>query len=406
MTKSKLKKMEQDVIQYFLDFTSFKEGSKGYGLTQDHSLNDNKASIAGTGFMFSALVLACEYEMMDKVELKEKVLGTLSTLENVETFHGFFPHFLDMTTGQRLHLCEYSTIDTTLMLYGLLAIDQYINDKDIHRRVHKLLNQVDWTLFIDETGQYLRMAYNPDIKGHYVQGEPGFISQWDMFAEQLLMYVLLAGLIDDEELSLKVYKQFTRHQEKELIYPPHNTLFIYHMPLCFLDLRNLSDGNSVNWFDNAVLGTKSHVDTSFSLKEKYPTFAQGYFGMNASDTMNGYRVFGAMPNIENKVDTDGTISPYSMIGSLPYLSQDDTGIERLLQIPNLYQQYGFMDAFQIEKDATWVSNKYISIDKGIELLSFEQIQNDFIRNLIMAHPIVARGLQVLQFENTETNRKK
>lgn len=406
MMKSKLKRMEKDVIQYFLDYTCFEECSKGYGLTRDHSLTSKTASIGATGFMFSALILACEYGMIDNNELKEKVLGTLHTLENVETFHGFFPHFLDITTAQRASLCEYSTIDTTLMLYGLLAVDQYINDEDIHQRINHLLRKVEWELFLDDTGTYLQMAYNPDIKGDYVKDEVGFISKWDMFAEQLLLYVLIAGLIDNEVLSRKLYNQFTRHQENDLIYPPHNTLFIYHMPLCFLDFRNLNDSFQTNWFENAIRGTKSHIDTSKKLKEKYSTFKQGYFGMNASDTKNGYRVYGAMPNIEHNVDTDGTIAPYSMVGSLPYIPNCEKCIDTLLEIPSLYQKYGFMDAFQLEDSKTWISKKYISIDKGIELLSFEQMINDTIRNLIMNHPLVIRGLQVLQFTKTDKKRKK
>jgi len=400
MKKPTIKKMEQDVLRYFLDYTSFTQSSKGYGLTPDHSLNVQRASIAATGFMFPALILAFESEMIDKAELKQKVLGTLQTLENVETFHGFFPHFLDMNTGQRFGRCEYSTIDTTLMLYGLLAIDQYMKDDVVHNLVLSLLYNVDWETFVDDQKKYLNMAYNPDKLGDYVTKEPGFISRWDMFAEQLIMYILIAGLLEDEELSRALYSSFTRHQKDDLIYPPHNTLFIYHMPLCFVDLRNTIDPQGINWVENARLGTLSHIHTSQQYKNDYPTFAQGFFGMNASDNKKGYRVFGALPNIENKVDTDGTIAPYSIIGSLPYVPETTNVLDQLFDIPNLYQQHGFMDAFQLDRKSIWISPKYISIDKGIELLTFEQLSNDLIRQLIMSHPIIKRGFTVLQFQES------
>ena len=39
----------------------------------------------------------------------------------------------------------------------------------------------------------LHMAYNPDRGGDYVIGKPGFIHHWSMFAEQLMIYVMMAG---------------------------------------------------------------------------------------------------------------------------------------------------------------------------------------------------------------------
>lgn len=397
MMKATIAKMEEDLIRYFLDYTSFDESSPGYGLTLDHSLNDKKASIAATGFMFPALILAHEKKMITKTDLQTKVIGTLKTLENVHTYHGFFPHFIDMTTGERYRHCEYSTIDTTLMVFGLLAIDQYMKDDGIHLQVLGLLKNIDWKTFISEESKYLKMAYNPNVDGDYVEGNPGFISRWDMFAEQLMMYVIMAGLLDDPQLSRDIYNQFTRHQEGSLIYPPHNTLFIYHMPLCFLDVRELKDINGINWHQNAVKGTMSHIETARLYQKDYPTFSKGFFGMNASDTKEGYRVFGALPNIENKIDTDGTIAPYSIIGSLPYISEAKNVLDGLFDIPGLYQSYGFMDAFQIDSQGTWISKKYISIDKGIELLSLQQLTSDLIRKLVMEHPLIQKGLDVLQF---------
>ena len=397
MTIQQQIKLEQDLLRFFLDHTNWTEGSPGYGLTIDHSENPTKMTIAATGFLLSGLAIADERGLLTRGDVLHKVLGILKTLNTVETFHGFFPHFLDNHTGQRRGHCEYSTIDSVILFAGLLTIDSYLQNKDVSNQVQHLLNQVNWEEFVSTTTgkTQLRMSYNPDKGGDYVEGKPGYISRWSMFAEQLLMYPMIAGLIPDEDLARKLYQGFDRtavpYRDGILIYPPHNTLFIYHLPLLWLDASK-ADQDGINWVQNAVLGTMSHIDSSRAHAQSYRSFQEGYFGMNASDSRNGYRVFGALPNIEDKLDTDGTIAPVSIIGSLPYVPREaEQALSMMFAMPGLYGPYGFYDAFQIEEKTPWICSKYYALNKGMELLTLDLLSHRTVQQAFMNHPIIRQG---------------
>ncbi len=392
--------IEERAIQFFLQFTNFDVNSKGYGLTVDHSQNKNRASIAATGFMLSALIIAVENKTLDEEDAIFKVKKTLETLLSLEHFNGFFAHFYNMTTSEKINTSEYSTIDTAICLSGVLACETYFKSEEITELSLLIANRINWESFVEYIGgkTILRMAYNPNNNGDYVVDKPGFISSWNMVAEQLLIYPIIAGSINNRKVSNELYKGFDRTigsiGNEEFLYSPHNTLFVYHLPLCFLDLRGYLDEENVDWVLNAKTATKSHQLSSVKSKDIYPTFSKYTFGMNASDTDGGYRVFGALPNIEDKLDTDGTVAPYSVVCSLPYLNKDASkGIEKMKTIKELYQEYGFLDAYKISEDKVWISNKYIAIDKGLELLSVNQLTSNIVRRSFMKHKIIQNGLK-------------
>jgi hypothetical protein len=57
-----------------------------------------------------------------------------------------------------------------------------------------------------------------------------------------------------------------------------------------------------------------------------------------------------------------------------------------------------MDAFHISDDSIWVSDTIISIDKGLEMLSFDAYLEHIIGDLIIKHPRIIKGLHRLQFK--------
>ena len=66
---------------------------------------------------------------MPKHQIGARVVTTLTFLLNhVQQVNGFYYHFIDMNTGQRLRLSEVSPIDTTILLCGMLTASAYFND--------------------------------------------------------------------------------------------------------------------------------------------------------------------------------------------------------------------------------------------------------------------------------------
>ena len=130
------------------------------------------------------------------------------------------------------------------------------------------------------------------------------------------------------------------------IFIPGNSLFIYQFPQAWLNLKNIKDDAGICWYDNAVSATLGHRAFCIKHQNQYKTFSKRSFGLSASDSPKGYRVFHAIPSVNDKYETDGTISPHAMIGSLPLTPKESlAGIKYMRRIPGLWQKYGFMDAY-------------------------------------------------------------
>jgi hypothetical protein len=103
------------------------------------------ASIAATGFGLSGLCIADARGYGKKAEIVERVRGTLRFLwQKLPHEHGFYYHFIDMNTGERQWKCEISSIDTSLLLCGVLTARQHFADAEIQDLATKIYERVDW----------------------------------------------------------------------------------------------------------------------------------------------------------------------------------------------------------------------------------------------------------------------
>lgn len=389
--------------------TNYNENDLGYGLTLDHNEKKDVASIATTGFVLSGYIIAVQYGYLQKEEAIIKVRKTLKTLlYNVPHFKGFFVHFINIHTAQNINKSEYSTIDTTLCLNGVISCSQYFKDDEITYLSNQIINRVEWDFFVHKHQGFDRfyMAYNPNVGGDYVENSnPGFIFQWHMLAEQIPMYILAAGSNRlDKKLSKSLYYGFERNKGSymghEYYYSPGNTLFIYQYPLCWIDGKNYVDDLGLNWFNNLKKATLGHRAWNLKNMHKYKTFSKYTFGLTASSTKTGYSVFHCVPSINNNYLTDGTVAPNAMIGSLITNPKEAIeAIKYMKKINGLYKEYGFIDAYNFEDDNNkWYSNRYITIDKGLELLMSNAYLSKDVINAFMNHDLIKRGIEVLEWK--------
>jgi hypothetical protein len=66
--------------------------------------------------------------------------------------------------------------------------------------------------------------------------------------------------------------------------------------------------------------------------------------------------------------------------------------------PNVWQRYGFVDAFN--PTTGWVSSDVIAIDVGITLLMSENMHSGFVWKYFMRAPEVSRGMTLAGFRDT------
>jgi len=124
----------------------------GTGQVKDRSLLSgppdprNVSSIAATGFGLAGLAIAHEREYLDRNLIEERVLTTLRFVQNnLTNEHGFYYHFVDMTTGERVWNCELSSIDTALLMGGVITVGEYfVNNSEIVRISRELYEAMDF----------------------------------------------------------------------------------------------------------------------------------------------------------------------------------------------------------------------------------------------------------------------
>ena len=90
------------------------------------------SSIAATGFGLTALCIASQRGYMSNSTILDRVQTTLNFLLNeMPNQHGFYYHFVDMNSGQRVNVSELSSIDTAILLCGVLTCRQHFQDRQV-----------------------------------------------------------------------------------------------------------------------------------------------------------------------------------------------------------------------------------------------------------------------------------
>src|SRR5260370_31673570 len=110
------------------------------------------ASIAGTGFGLTALCIAQQRGWVSLYDSRERALTVLRFLWNkMPTHRGFFFHWANVVTGERIWDAEASSIDTAILLCGVLTCREHFRHTEVYRLSRDIFNRVDWTWLSDDT---------------------------------------------------------------------------------------------------------------------------------------------------------------------------------------------------------------------------------------------------------------
>ena len=102
----------------------------------DRYPTDDFSSIAATGFGLSAYLVGVERGWITREQAIERVLKTLEYLKNlpqgpeasgVSGYRGWFYHFLNTQDARRFKTVELSSIDTGLLMAGILSCMTYFD---------------------------------------------------------------------------------------------------------------------------------------------------------------------------------------------------------------------------------------------------------------------------------------
>lgn len=380
--------LEQRGIAYFFD-----TADPVSGLMPDRAVATGDAkdvsSIAAIGFGLSALCIGDQRGWISHQDAHDRALKVLRFLqEKAPQEHGFFYHFLNMRTGQRTWNCEVSSIDTALLMAGVLTVRQHFSSSEAATVANDLFERVDWPWMITDNGM-LSMGWTPEHGFHQ--------ARWDQFNEGWLIYLLGLGS-KTHPLPATAWHAWHRKPVQTyagLSYLQCPPLFTQQYPHAWFDLRDLRD-NYADYFRNAQLATIAQRQWCMDeLGKRFQTYGPDLWGITASDGPRGYQAWGGPPA---QGEIDGSLVPSAAGGSLafePRLCLDVLKNMKTKYGKESYLKYGFIDA--LNPATSWYNPDVLGIDVGITVLMAENCRTGFVWKTFMSSEEARRALRAAGF---------
>ena len=364
------------------------------GLVPDHIDGDgivvSPASIGATGMALSALAVGVENGWVTRNEAAARAVATLRFFARDAAHHeGFFFHFLDTKSGERVWKCEISSVDSSFVFIGALFCAAYFDAKnrvesDIRVLGDEILGRANWNAFCDG-GDAICLAFKP---------ERGFSHhRWRGYNEALPMVVLALGALN-HALPPQSYAAWTRDYRKKRVFGMETLfarpLFLHLFPHLWLDLRVVRDDwmrqNQLNYFEN----TRRAVEIQVAWAKKRGDAKM--WGVSACDGPNlhpngGYRARGVPFGV-----FDGVFSPPVCLAALPFAP--DLALEAWRfwteKFPQLTGDWGVRGA--IHPQTGWTSG-FFGLDAAMLVLMLENAKSGLLWDLSREIPALQNGLK-------------
>lgn len=412
--------LQERTLRWFLHVTPEENG-----LTPDRWPTDwSPASIAAVGFALSTYPVSVERGIITRDEAVRRTLNTLrffralpQSADNVNTsgYNGFYYHFLKKQSGLREWNCELSSIDTGLLMCGMLLSAGYFDrstaeEKEIRAIADSLYRRVNWKWMTDGR-KGIVMGWKPTEGFHKWT--------WFGYTEAMLLYILALGSpthpVGPEAWTAfnEKYLWANHYGQEHLNFMP---LFGHQYSQVWIDFRGIQDpymkGKGIDYFENSRRATYVHRTYSAQNPNHWIGYSDSVWGMTACDgpkdtifTVNGikrdFRSYSARGTGADEHLDDGTIAPTAAGGSIPFAPE--ICIPALKAMRSVYgnkiwTEYGFIDAFNPtyitpKTPEGWYDTDYLGIDQGPIALMIENYRNGFLWEVMKKNPYIVAGLR-------------
>ena len=397
----------------------------GNGLMLDSTRPTQPASIAAVGFALSCYPVAVERGWLLHRDALAYTLAAVRFFDSAAQgdapdatgYKGFFYHFLDPKSGARVWQCELSTIDTALLLAGMLLAAQYFaedsaDEREVRERVQSIYARVDWRWAQDGQDAF-SMGWKP---------ESGFLAnRWLGYNEALILYVLALAAPNnpvghDAYVAWGSTFKWRRLYGREVLYA--GPLFIHQFSHIWIDTRGIRDkfmaGKKTDYFENSRVATEIQREYARRNPRKFIGYEENCWGFSATDGPGNvqakfhgrkhqfydYTARGAPFGPD-----DGTISPWSAIASLPFapgiVLDEIRHLEKL--IGHSPEGYGFHASFNLsypepnftcdDDRRAWVSPWHFALHQGPIVMMIENHRSGMLWELMRDCPPIRLGLQ-------------
>jgi hypothetical protein len=165
----------------------------------DRYPTDDFSSIAATGFGLSTYLVGAERKWITRAQAAERVLKTLEFLKKlpqgpeasgVAGYRGWFYHFLNTQTALRYKTVELSSIDTGLLMAGVLSCMTYFDQNNpteeaIRKTADFLYRRVEFDWFLNEQNR-MSMGWFPERDGFLA-------ADWRGYNEAMILNIMALG---------------------------------------------------------------------------------------------------------------------------------------------------------------------------------------------------------------------
>ena len=342
------------------------------------------SSIAATGFGLTALCIGDQRRFISTSDALDRVLTTLRFLwQRLPNQRGFFYHFANPETGERMFDSEVSSVDTAILLCGILTCREHFGDPTIATLADLIFNRVDWTWLSEDTS----------LLTHGWKPETGFLSsRWEDYSELMMMYLLGMGSAAHplRQETWNAWKRLTFEYDGMRYIGSFAPLFVHQYSQAWFDFRGRRD-QYADYFKNSVTATEVHRRFCLELGKQFPDYSDDLWGITASDSEHDGYVAWSGPPATGPID--GTVVPSAAGGSLPFLPAATMRVLKTIQkrYPLAWSRYGFVNAFNPLKN--WYDSDVIGIDTGIILLMAENLRTGFVWDTFMMTAEAQRGMR-------------
>ena len=415
-----LLRLQRNSFAYFVHETNPRNG-----LVFDKTRDDWPASIAAMGMALTAYPVGVVRRFIERDDAAARTLTMLRFLADSEQsespeatgYRGFYYHFLDMQTGRRAWRSELSSVDTALLIAGVLTAAAFFDgsgerEREIRERARMLYERVDWRW----------MLAGRDTLCHGWRPEHDFLPfHWEGYDEALILYFLALGS-PTHAIDASCYDAWCRTYEWKSVYGIDylyaGPLFTHQISHVWCDFRGIRDRfmreHDCDYFDNSRRATQVQQQYAIRNPQGFGHMDATCWGLTASDGP-GFetRIVDGVPRIFFDYiargapygPDDGTLAPWAVAASLPFAPAIVLPtLESMAQLPiRVANAYGFKASinpeYRVHGDdgIGWVSPYHFGINEGPTVLMIENYRSGLIWSLMQRCGPLVRGLRAAGF---------
>ncbi|MCP5124705.1 MAG: DUF3131 domain-containing protein [Gammaproteobacteria bacterium] len=366
-------------------------------------------NVTNIGLYLIDIIAARELGLIDPHEARERLSRTLDTLEQLETWQGFFFNYYDTTTLERTsHFISF--VDSAWLSAGLIVARNAL--PELAERCARLIDREDYGVFYDPVDQLMMHGYYVHLP-HRAEFNYGLL-----YSEARLGSLIAIGKGEvPEEHWYRMARTFPRYFDwqsqspkqrvtrtvngyafpggyyawKKLKFVPSwgGSLFEALMPMLVLDEQRYAPASLGR---NAVAHTE--IQRRFALEHLgYPVW-----GLSpSSKPIGGYGEFGVRI-LGVRGYRAGAVTPHAAALALMVDPAAATAnLRQLAQRYPVYGDFGFYDA--VDPQTGQVAYNYLALDQSMILIALANyLKNGVIQRYFAADPIIQQVLPLLDAE--------